>query len=144
MMKKNLCCGENMAAVGLLALRISVAIIFINAGWTKLHMIDQVAAMFGNMGVPLAGIMAWVVALVEFLGGIAVLLGVYTKEVSKFLAFTMVVALLLAHRGGPLQAATPALAMLGSTLALAGVGAGKWRLVKNESCCMKDAEKGKK
>ncbi len=143
MMKKNWCCSENMSAVGILALRISVAIIFINAGWTKLHMIDQVAAMFGNMGVPLAGIMAWVVALVEFLGGIAVLLGVYTKEVSKVLAFTMVVALLLAHRSGPLQAATPALAMLGSTLALAGVGAGKWRLMKNESCC-KGNESSKK
>ena len=142
MMKKTWCCSENMAAVGLLALRISVAVIFINAGWMKLHMIDQIATMFGGMGIPLAGVMAWVVALVEFVGGIAILLGVYTKEVSKVLAFTMLVALLLAHRSGPLQAATPALAMLGSTLALAGVGAGKWRLVKNESCCMKNNEKG--
>ncbi len=136
MMKKSWCCSENMAAVGLLALRIAVGIIFINAGWMKLHMIDQVAAMFGGMGIPLAGVMAWVVALVEFVGGIAVLLGVYTKEVAKLLAIIMVVALLTAHRAGPLSAATPAIAMLGATLALAGVGAGPWRLVKKESCCM--------
>ncbi len=142
MMKKNWCCGENMAAFGLLALRIAVGIVFISAGWGKLHMIDQVSGMFGNLGIPLAGIMAWFVAIVEFVGGIAVLLGIYTKEVSKLLAIIMIVALLTAHRGGPLQMATPAISMLGATLALAGVGAGKWRLVKNESCCMKDSGKG--
>src|SRR3989338_1479432 len=144
MMKKNLCCGENMAAAGLLALRIAVGIIFINAGWGKLQMIDQVSGMFGNLGIPLAGVMAWLVALVELLGGAAVLLGIYTKEISKLLAFIMLVALLTAHRAGPLQMAIPAIAMLGATLALAGVGAGKWRLVKSESCCMKKVEEGKK
>ncbi len=142
-MKKEWCCSKNMEAAGLLALRIAVAIVFISGGWAKLQMIDQVGTMFGNMGIPLAGAMAWFVALVEFLGGIAILLGVYTKEVAKLLAIIMVVAIALAHRSGPLQAAIPAIAMLGATLALAGTGAGKYRLLKNESCCMKNGEKEK-
>ena len=142
MMKKNWCCGESMTAFGLLALRIAVGIVFISAGWMKLQGIGMVTGMFETMGFPIAGFFAWLVAIVEFVGGIAVVLGVYTKEVAKFLAIIMIVALLTAHRSGPLQAAVPAISMLGATLALAGVGAGKWRLVKNESCCMKGTDKG--
>lgn len=45
------------------------------------------------MGIPLAGVMAWVVALVEFLGGIMVLVGYKTRIAAIFLALVMVGAI---------------------------------------------------
>ena len=126
-----------MAAVGLLALRIAFGAIFIYHGWGKLADMDKTVSMFGMMGFPLAAFFAWVVALVEFLGGIAILLGVYTKEVAKLLAIIMLVAILKVHLGGGFKGMEFQLSLLGGLLALAGVGAGKYRLLKNESCCMK-------
>lgn len=136
MMKKNWCCSENMAAVGLLALRIAVGVIFINHGWMKLQDMEMTTKFFESLNIPLAGFAAWVVALVEFVGGIAVLLGIYTKEVAKLLVINMIVALLVAHISGPFARAELAIALLGGSLALSGLGAGPWRLIKKESCCL--------
>jgi len=58
-----------------LLLRVGVGLIFIVAGWGKLNGIDGTAEFFGNIGIPLPAIMAWVVAIVEFVGGIMVLVG---------------------------------------------------------------------
>lgn len=140
-MRKNWCCGENMAAFGLLALRLAVGAIFIYHGWGKLADMDKTIAGFGMMGFPLPAFFAWLVALVEFVGGIALVLGVYTKEVAKLLAIIMLVAILKVHLGGGFKGMEYQLALLGGSLALAGVGAGKWRLLKRESCCMKKGEK---
>lgn len=86
--------------VAVLLLRIGVGVIFIVAGWGKLTGIEGVQGFFGNIGIPLAGVMAWVVALVEFVGGIMVLIG-YKVEVPGFLlAFTMLVAIFTVKMGG--------------------------------------------
>lgn len=81
--------------LAILLLRIGVGIIFIVAGWGKLTGIEGVQGFFGNVGIPLPGIMAWVVALVEFFGGILVLLGAYTRIPYLLLAFIMLVAIFM-------------------------------------------------
>ncbi|MDR9364510.1 MAG: DoxX family membrane protein [Bacteroidetes bacterium] len=81
--------------LAILLLRIGVGVIFIVAGWGKLTGIEGVQGFFGNVGIPLPGIMAWVVALVEFFGGIMVLFGAYTKIPYLLLAFTMLVAIFM-------------------------------------------------
>lgn len=133
-MLKNKCCPENMADIGLLALRIVVALVFIKHGWDKWQDIGKTTAFFASLNIPLAHFSAYLVATVELVGGLMVLFGLYTKEVAKFLAMNMIVALLTAHIHGPWKAAELALVLLGASLALAGLGAGKWRLVKNECC----------
>lgn len=130
------CCCKNSADFGILALRLSVALIFIYSGWMKLGNIEMIGGMLGGMGFFWPMFWAWVLALTEFVGGILVLVGVYTKTASALLAITMVVAILTAHLQGPLNAAFPAIAMLGATLALFGLGAGKYRLMKNMSECV--------
>lgn len=117
---------------GLLLLRIAIAIIFIYHGWGKLSNIGQTAAFFGNIGIPFAGFSAWLVALVEFLGGIAILLGLYLRFFAKLLGVVMIVALLTAHLGGPWKSAELPIALLGGLIALWGVGGGKWQVTKNE------------
>lgn len=78
--------------IALLLLRIGVGMVFIFAGWGKLTGIEGVQQFFGNIGIPLAGIMAWVVALTEFVGGLMVLVGFKAKIPNLLLATIMVVA----------------------------------------------------
>lgn len=122
------CCEETWQHIGLLALRVSVAVIFIPLGWMKLGDIPGVSAMLGGMGFPAETLMAYALGLVELVGGAAVLIGFLTRWASAALAITMVVALLTAHLGGPYKEALLGIAMLGSTLALLGTGAGKWKV----------------
>lgn len=121
-------------AIGLLALRIGIGFIFMKHGWDKWNNIDGTTAFFDGLGIPLAHFSAYLVATVELVGGLLVLLGIYTKEIAKFLAITMVVALLTAHIHGPWKGAELAFLLLGGSLALIGLGAGPWRLVKKECC----------
>lgn len=129
------CCGPCWRNVGLMALRLSVAAIFIPVGWMKLGDIAGVSAMLGELGFPAETLMAYVLGLVEFVGGIAILVGFLTRWAAGLLAFTMLVALLTAHAGGPYQEAMLGIAMLGSTLALLGVGAGDWKVWHDCAVC---------
>jgi len=90
----------NNKNLALLLLRIGVGLIFVLAGWGKLTGIENVQGFFGNVGIPMAGIMAWVVAIVEFVGGIMVLIGYKIKVPSLLLAFIMIVAILTVKLGG--------------------------------------------
>lgn len=83
-----------------LLLRIGVGLIFIVAGWGKLNGIEGTADFFGNIGIPLPAIMAWVVAIVEFVGGIMVLVGYRIQLPALLLAFTMLVAIITTKLGG--------------------------------------------
>lgn len=109
-----------------LLLRIGVGVIFIIAGWGKLNGIEGVQGFFGNIGIPLPGIMAWVVAIVEFVGGIMVLLGAYARIPYLLLAFVMVVALFTTKLGGEFSAARLEIMLLLANLALYFMGSGKY------------------
>jgi len=112
--------------LGLLLLRIGVGVIFIVAGWGKLTGIEGVQGFFGNLGIPLPALMAWVVAIVEFVGGIMVLLGAYARIPYLLLAIIMVVALLTTKLGGEFSAARLDLMLLLTNLALFLIGSGKY------------------
>lgn len=87
--------------LGPLALRLFLAPIFILAGLNKLDSIGEVAAWFGNpdwgLGLPAPLLLAWLAALTEFLGGIALLLGLAVRLISIPLLVTMAVAAITAH-----------------------------------------------
>lgn len=117
---------KNYSDLGLLLLRIGVGVIFIVAGWGKLTGIEGVQGFFGNIGIPLPGLMAWVVAIVEFVGGIMVLLGAYARIPYLLLAIIMVVALFTTKLGGEFSAARLDLMLLLTSLALFLIGSGKY------------------
>ncbi|MEX0685094.1 MAG: DoxX family protein [Balneolales bacterium] len=112
--------------LALLLLRIGVGLIFVVAGWGKLNGIEGVAGFFGGLGIPLPGIMAWVVACVEFFGGLMVLTGTYTRYAAPFLAFVMLTALLTTKLGGEFSAARLDLMLLLTASALIILGSGKY------------------
>lgn len=137
MCKHLLRCNPKMDSWGLLALRVVVGIIFIYSGYSKLFGNPTMAiGMFGQLGFPLPAFWAYFVGLAELVGGLMVLLGVYARMAAIWLSITMVVATFVLSKGPFMNLFLP-LTLLGSCLALMGVGAGDFRLVRAECCCPK-------
>lgn len=112
--------------LALLLLRIGVSLVFINSGWAKLTGIEGTQAFFGDVGIPVPYIMAWVVAIVEFFGGLMVLFGAYAKIPYLLLAIIMTVALLTTKLGGEFGPARLDMMLLVTNLALFFLGSGRY------------------
>lgn len=117
----------------LVLLRIIAGVIFIAHGGQKLFVfgLDGVTAGFSQMGIPLPALTGPLVALVEFFGGIALVVGMLTRLAALGLAITMVGAILMVHLAGGffLPAGSEfALALLGVSIALALTGAGSFSI----------------
>lgn len=84
-----------------LLLRIFLAPILIMAGYGKITHLEDTAAWFGNpdwgLGLPAPFVLAALAGFTEFLGGIAILIGLATRWFAIPLMFTMIVAAGTAH-----------------------------------------------
>lgn len=116
--------------LALLLLRIGVGLIFIVAGWGKITGIEGTQQFFGNIGIPMAGIMAWVVAIVELVGGLMVLIGYRIQIPALMLATVMLVAILTTKLGNDnmFRSMRLDLILLLVNLSLAILGSGKYSL----------------
>lgn len=82
----------------LLVLRVAVALVFIAHGHAKLFEFGHtgVTGFFTQLGIPLPGVAAWCVALLEFGGGIALAVGVFTRVLASLFVVNMLAAIGLA------------------------------------------------
>src|SRR5438067_10241583 len=83
-----------------LPLRIMLGIGFMYHGWPKLFSAaghQGFAGMLGGLGVPAPELTAWLVALVEVAGAVALLAGAFVAIVSAALIVDMVVAMITVH-----------------------------------------------
>jgi len=73
--------GARFAKWGMLPLRIVVGLVFLMHGAQKLFIfgLGGTADIMGKLGLPLPGLCAVIVIAVELLGGLAILLGLFTR-----------------------------------------------------------------
>ena len=112
---------------GLLVLRVFSGLgIAFGHGIGKLPPSDRFVAGTAELGFPVPIVFAWVAALSEFLGGIFMALGIFTRPAAFMVMSTMLVAALRRHANDPFPQKEKAL--LYATIALALLIAGGGRL----------------
>lgn len=117
----------------LLLLRVAPGAVLFAHGAQKLFVygLEGVTGSFAQMGMPLPGVLAPVVAFVELLGGAALVLGLLTRWAAVALAIDMLVAMVVVHlpNGFFLPSGIEfTLVLAAATLALAITGAGSYSL----------------
>lgn len=124
--------GVNVTAPwGIALLRVVAGIIFLMHGQQKMFEfgIGGVTGMMTGLGVPAPGLMAVIVTLVELVGGIALILGAFTRIAALLVAIDVLVAFFLVHMPNGFFASNGGvelvliLATVGVTLVLTGPGA---------------------
>ena len=111
-----------------LVARVFLSILFILAGFSKLTAISGTAGYFAGLGLPVPTVTAGLVGLVEFLGGLAILVGFQTRIAAAIVALFTIGATLVAHmnfaEGMNAMMAQKNLAIAGGLILLALQGAG--------------------
>ncbi len=85
--------------LGPLAVRITVGVVFMGTGWTKLNNLPAITKNFTALGIPAPEILTPFVSGVEFFGGILLLVGLLTRFAAVPLMVVMVVAIVSAKLG---------------------------------------------
>lgn len=119
----------NRPDLGLLIFRLFVGLTMaLSHGLGKLPPPQMMIDGIGTMGFPIPVVFAWCAALSEFLGGLFIAAGLYTRLAAASLAFTMFVAGFIAHAADPFDKKEMALLYLACSLLLVFQGAGAFSL----------------
>lgn len=119
------------ADLGLLLLRVVTGIVFTAHGAQKLFVygFKGVSGAFAGMGIPMAHITGPAVGLVEFFGGLALIVGLLTRLAGFGLTVTMLGAIFLVHLSAGFFLPNGyefALTLAGVAATLAFTGAGRY------------------
>ncbi len=117
------------AAWAVAAVRIAAGVVFVSFSFGKFLRHDEEVAALERYGIPLADAATYMVGVLEFGGGLALLLGLATRPAALALAVNMAVAISSAGRieGGAVHLGL-APALLAAMLLLLWAGAGRLSL----------------
>jgi putative oxidoreductase len=87
---------SKLAFIAPLATRLIIGLAFYQAGSGKFRHFENVVGFFDSLGIPFPAFNAGLVASMETVGGIMLILGLFTRFFASGLSITMVVALLTA------------------------------------------------
>lgn len=117
----------NNVDLGLFLVRVALSIVFIANGWQKLQNTTMIIGFFGSLGFP--PFMAYIVIIVELLGGILMLLGFFVRPIGILFAIVMGTAIATVHGKNGLLGPGGyqfVLTLLLVSLGVACAGAGKY------------------
>jgi putative oxidoreductase len=114
------------ASLAFVILRVAVGVIFVAHGYQKIQGgVGRFGGFLSSLGVPFPAVFAYVVSYTEFLGGIALILGLATPLAALMIAATMVVAIVKVKLNkGLIGGYEFDLALLAAVIALALTGPG--------------------
>lgn len=84
-------------AQGIALLRVTLGLLFLVPGLSKLMDPAGITGMLDGLGFPAAALFAWIVIIIEVLGGAALILGKKMKHAVWALFIVLLVATLLVH-----------------------------------------------
>lgn len=124
-------CGSKWQGVAPLVLRVAVGLVFFMHGWQKLSGgVDGTAGFLGSLGFPAPEVFAVLLIAAELVGGLMLILGLFTHWTAKVLAFVALVALLTVHASKGFFMATGGyefiLLILATSVSLIFLGPGMW------------------
>ena len=119
-------------SAGLFFLRLVTGAIFIVHGSTKLGALGMMSGAFGHMGLVPALWWVWFIALLEVVGGAALILGVATRFFGALFTIEMLVAIFLTGVARGWSAHEFELLLAAASLAIALAGSGHWSLYSME------------
>ncbi|HEY0528496.1 MAG TPA: DoxX family protein [Gemmatimonadaceae bacterium] len=115
--------------VGLAIVRVIGGVTFFAHGYQKVFIFgfSGVAGFFGQMGVPMPGVMGPAIGILELVGGLALILGLFTRVFGFLLACDIFGAIVLVRAKGGFFAPNGtefelALCAIAVTLAIVGAG----------------------
>lgn len=127
-----ICKGDDCGCykdVGLLLLRLILGVVFIYHGWAKVTNIDGTLGFFSSIGLGSTALV-YLAAYGEFIGGILMILGLWTRFVAPVLVIIMAVAIQTVHltKGFNIMSGgyEYALTLLVVSAAVGMLGAGKY------------------
>ena len=82
----------------LLAVRLYWGFQFAQTGWGKLHHLAKITGFFASLNIPFPGFNAPFIASLEFVGGILIMLGLFSRPIAFLLACNMFIAYWTADR----------------------------------------------
>lgn len=127
-------CGSSYGDVAPLVLRVVLGIIFAWHGYDKVFVtgLPAISDFLGNLGFPLSQFFAYILAYGELIGGVLLILGLFTHWIAKYDSIVALVALILVHWKNGFSAGNGGyeyiLLILAASLSLLITGAGKYSL----------------
>lgn len=126
--------------LGLLVLRTVLGSVFLIHGIMKLSNMEMTVGFFASLG--FSAFWAWLVALVETVGGVSVIIGVGTKMWSSLFAIIMLVVITMVKNGKGFSAMELDIVLLGLALGVGLIGCGKWAMchMSHKGTCSMDGD----
>ena len=86
--------------LGQMILRVVLGVIFVAHGALKLFGgVGGTVAFFGQLGIPIPFLAAWLVTLLEFVGGMFLIVGLFVVPTAILLSVHMLLGIILVHAG---------------------------------------------
>jgi putative oxidoreductase len=90
--RRIICVFSSLQPAMLLAVRLYWGFQFAQTGWGKLHNLPKITAYFASLNIPFPGFNAPFIGMLEFAGGILLMLGLFSRPIAFLLACNMFVA----------------------------------------------------